>query len=96
MGLELPSSVCIIKSMSSFTCNAPEVPVSLTLLGTAGVLAGGVLEAVLEAHEEVRPGCPGPESVALWFKPAILMGERNKGQSSEILKSPRLVCMYLM
>ena len=78
VGLELPSSVCIIKLGSSSACDAPGVP-PLTFFGAAGELAGGMLEADLEAREEDWPGCPGPESVALRFEPAMLMGERNNG-----------------
>ena len=71
--------MCIVKSGFSSTCDAPGVPVLLTFFDAAGELAGAALEADLEACKEDWPGCPGPESVALRFKPAMLMGERNNG-----------------
>ena len=51
----------------------------LTFFGAAGEPASGTLEADLEARKEDWPDCPGPERVALWFEPAMLMGERNNG-----------------
>ena len=75
----MPSSVCIVRSGSSSACDAPGVLVPLTFFGAAGEPAGGMLEGDLEAREEDWPDCPGPERVALWFEPAMLMGERNSG-----------------